>query len=113
MRSHLSFGKQVVGAIVAVVGLWISGSALADPIGPECGTCQGAMYYVQYSGQALPDNDPLHETFRIFLTIATSTLNIPGVAGIGAAAVKVSSSTVGATLFSAPGGTANWSVTAG
>jgi hypothetical protein len=40
-------------------------------------------------------------------------LNIPGATAIGAAAVKVSSSTVGATLFSAPYGTGSWTVVGG
>jgi hypothetical protein len=90
--------------------------AMADPIGgpgSTCGTCQGATYWVQYSGAALPDSDPNHETFRIFLTIDTSTLNLPGVFGIGAASVKVSAQSTGATLFQAPSGIGNWAIVGG
>jgi hypothetical protein len=106
--------KRLLATLVATLGLLIAGSAVADPIGgPGCGSCQGATYYLQYSGSALPDADPLHETFRIFLTIDTSTLSIPGAVAIGAAAVKVSSSATGATLFSAPYGTVNWAVMPG
>jgi hypothetical protein len=111
--SHLRIAKPLAGAFAAILGLFLSNAAMADPIGPTCGTCQGATYWVQYSGAALPDSDPMHETFRIFLTIDTSTLNIPGVFGIGAAAVKVSAQSTGATLFQAPGGTGNWAIVNG
>jgi hypothetical protein len=113
---QLTNSKLLTGAFAAIAGFFISSTAMADPIGgpgSTCGSCQGATYWVQYSGAALPDADPAHQTFRIFLTIDTSTLNIPGVFGIGAAAVKVSAQTTGATLFQAPSGTGNWAIVDG
>lgn len=88
------------------------GVASADPIGPNCDTCQGSIYILSYSGIALPDADPLHETFRITLTIDTNGYNGGGVA-LDAAAIKVSSSVVASSPFAAPGGLANWVIVAG
>jgi len=88
------------------------GWASADPIGPTCGTCQGSIYTLTYGGTPLADADPLHETYRVTLTINTSGYNGSGV-GLDAVAVKVSSSVVSASLFAAPGGTSTWTLVSG
>lgn len=98
------------------------GQAHATPIGPNCPTCQGSIYTLTYDGTALPDSDTAHETFRIIYTIDTSGYSssgpAPGVA-IDAAAIKVSSSVVSASLFDAPqadgstGGASDWTIVPG
>ena len=105
--------KKFAGFLAAVALGALSFGAIADPIGPTCftdptkDTCQGSLYALTYSGTALPDSDPLNETFRIFLDINTTGYNGGG-AFLDQVAIKVSSSFVDATLFSAPGGTAAW-----
>jgi hypothetical protein len=98
--------KSFTIALIAVGGLLLAsaGPSVADPIGPICGTCQGSTYQLTYSGDALPDADPLHETFRISLIIDTS-----GYSGGGSflheVAIKVTANFNGgesASLFSAP-----------
>lgn len=87
----------------------------ADPIGPNCGSCNGGTYTLFYSGNPLLDADPLHETYRV--TLEASTAGVVPVLGantfVNAAAIKVSSSVFGASLFSAPGGVANWNLVPG
>jgi len=95
------FGLLSVGIIAQ------SGPVYADPIGPSCPTCQGSIYTLSYSGFALPDFDPLHETFGITLTIDTSGYWGGGVA-IDAVAIKVSPSVFSSSLVTAPGGVGNW-----
>lgn len=108
------------------------GQASATPIGPSCngtvgaegqnGSCQGATYTLTFDGNALPDTDPNHETYRITYTIDTTNYASsgpnPGVA-IDAAAIKVSSGVFAASLFDAPqadgspGGASDWNLIAG
>ena len=75
-------------------------------------TFQGTIWSLSYSGIALADADPLHETYRIALGVDTN-----GYIGTGSfldqVALKVSSSLVSASLFSAPGGTGAWSLASG
>ena len=94
--------------LIALGGLLLAsaGPAVADPIGPICGTCQGSTYQLTYSGSAESDVDLLHETFRISLIIDTS-----GYTGGGSflhdVAIKVTANFNGgesASLFSAPSG---------
>lgn len=100
-------------AAAVMVGTFMqAGIAKADPIGPTCGTCQGSIYTLTYSGSPLPDADPATETFRITLTIDTNGYSGGGVA-LDAAAIKVSSSVVSSTLVAAPGGVANWNLVPG
>lgn len=92
------------------------GQANATPIGPDCPTCQGSIYSLTFDGSALADSDPDHETYRITYTIDTTGYSSSGPtpgAAIDAAAIKVSSSLVDASLFSAPGGTGNWDLILG
>ncbi|HET7874977.1 MAG TPA: hypothetical protein VFN71_05580 [Methylomirabilota bacterium] len=95
-------------ALMALGGLLLAsaGPAVADPIGPTCGTCQGATYQLTYSGSAEPDADPLHETFRISLIIDTSGYSGGG-SFIHDVAIKVTANFdagESASLFSAPSG---------
>jgi hypothetical protein len=106
MKKHF----VAVAAFLALYGM--AGHASADPIGPDCDTCQGAIYTLTYSGVALPDADPATETFRATLTIDTSGYNGGG-GFIDAAAIKISASSVSATLFAAPGGVGNWTLVPG
>lgn len=105
-----------LGIAVFVLGIIVrSGPAYADPIGglnSNCGSCQGSIYTLSYDGTALPDADPLHETFRITLTIDTNGYTGGG-GFIDAAAIKVSSSVFNSSLFDAPGGTGNWNLVPG
>lgn len=89
-----------------------SGPAYADPIGPFCSKCQGSIYTLSYSGFALPDSDPFHETFGITLTIDTSGYWGAGVA-IDSVAIKVSPSVFSSSLVDAPGGVGNWQLVPG
>lgn len=88
------------------------GPSCADSIGPDCpnGSCDGAIYTLHYSGNALPDSDLLHETFRITLDIDTNTYSGGG-SFLDNVAIKVSSppNLFAASLFNAPGGVGNWS----
>lgn len=98
--------KGLVAISILVALLAIGSQASADPIGPDCGTCQGSIYTLTYDGTALADADPLKETFRITLTIDTTGYSGGG-GFIDAAAIKVSSSSVSASLFDAPVGVGN------
>ena len=73
---------------------------------------QGTVWSLSYSGSALADVDPLHETYQITLGVNTS-----GYTGSGSfldqVALKVSSSLIGASLVSAPGGAGNWMLSPG
>lgn len=73
---------------------------------------QGTVWSLSYSGSALADADPLHETYQITLAVNTSGYTGTG-SFIDQVAVKVSSSLFGATLVSAPGGAANWVLAGG
>ena len=62
-------------------------------------------------GVALPDADPLTETFRILLHVDTTNY-AGGGSFLNNVAIKVSAppNLVDASLFSAPGGTADWAL---
>ncbi len=94
------------GAFAWVV---LSPLASADPIGPNCGTCQGSIYVLTYPGTALADADPLHETFEVTLTINTAGYTRGGT-DIDDVAVKVSNSVSAVTLVAAPTSVLDWTV---
>jgi hypothetical protein len=107
----------LVSGFLALAAL--ASSARATPIGPSCGTCQGSIYDLSYSGSPIAsDPTPLPnapsgtETFRITYTIDTA-----GYAGGGSyldtVALKVASSFLDASLVSAPGGVAVWAEMSG
>jgi hypothetical protein len=91
-----------------------AGSARADSIGPNCGSCQGSIYTLTNLGLVtdLVTGDGLSDTWRIVLTIDTTGYTGKGVR-IDEVALKVSSGIDGARLVSAPGGTSNWSMVLG
>lgn len=110
----LSWKSVIAAAGIAV----LSQFAAAEPIGPDCApidTCNGGIYTLSYDGTALVDADPLHETYRITLSIDTSGVNgvVSDATAIDAVAIKVSSSVFDASLFSAPVDTANWVLVSG
>lgn len=107
---------------LAVAGLIVLPAlASADPIGPNCTTCDGGIYTLSWSGT--PQSTTLTtETDRITLTIDTSGVSafLTGLGGglvapfaLDAAAIKIASSVISATLFAAPGGTGNWNLIPG
>ncbi len=104
------FGMIIAGAVF--LGALSYGSAYALSIGPDCGTCQGSIYSLSYDGTALPDSDPLHETYRITYDIDTTGYNGGG-SYLDQVALKVSSSVYNVSLFGAPGGTGAWSLNPG
>lgn len=103
-------------ALILVLGFFMTalerGGAYADSIGPDCPSCDGGIYTLHYSGSALSDSDPLHETFRIMLDIDTNTYSGGG-SYLDQVAVKVSSAVTGFSLFDAPGGAGNWTLISG
>jgi len=93
-------------AFAAALAVLASAAASADPIGPECGTCQGSIYTLEY------DPTPLAtiantQTYRITLTIDSSGYTGGGV-GIDTVSVKVANMLFAGSLASAPGGVDNW-----
>ena len=86
--------------------LLLASASGATPIGPACGTCQGSIYDISYSGSPI-STTATTETFRITYTIDTTGYNGSGTY-LDAVALKVASSFVDATLVSAPNGVAAW-----
>lgn len=73
---------------------------------------QGTIWSLSYSGSALADSDPAHETYRVTLDVDTSGYTGGG-SFIDQVALKVSSSLYGASLVSGPGGASNWVISSG
>jgi hypothetical protein len=85
--------------------------AAADPIGPDCATCQGAIFTLE---SFLLDNNPTEDLYAIRLTMNTAGLTTapdPAYA-IDSVAVKTTAQSDawvdGFNLFAAPGGVASW-----
>jgi hypothetical protein len=96
--------KYVAGAVAAA---FASAAAFADPIGPDCATCFGTIYTLQYD--PVPDSTTATtQTYDVFLTLDTSGTTGAG-PNLAAVALKVSSASnfVGASLASGPAG---WTV---
>ncbi len=99
--------RNLAFSLLTLVALGLAaGSASADPIGPDCGTCQGSIYWLEYGGSPISTTSTT-ETFRITLTIDTSGYNGGGIL-LNAVAVKVSSNLLSMSLFDAPGGAGAW-----
>lgn len=81
-------------------------AANATPIGPNCGTCQGSIYELSYSGTPIATT-ATSETWQITYTIDTAGYDAGG-SHIFNVALKVSSELLSADLVSAPGGVGNW-----
>jgi hypothetical protein len=103
--------KFTTGLASSLLMLLYAAAGYADPIGPGCGTCNGGIYTLSYSGSPISSTATTN-TYRITLTIDTTDPTfIATAAAVDAAAIKVSSSVVSASLFSAP--TAGWVITDG
>jgi hypothetical protein len=94
------------GAAWIALALLAAGSASADPIGPDCDTCQGSIYTLEYDPVPLSVT-PFNRTYRITLTIDTSGYSGGGV-GIDTVSIKVANFLHAAWLTSAPSGADNW-----
>jgi hypothetical protein len=94
---------------LSIAGFGVSAPAGATPIGPatSCGSCDGAIY--DLSVNAIPISG---STYRFRLSIDTNTYDPGGSSSppyyLAEVSIKVSSNVSGASLFSAPGGTADW-----
>src|SRR5262245_46699234 len=64
-REGVEMARIVSIVVLLIVAGFVAGPAQADPIGPNCGSCNGGIYTLSYSGVPLPDADPIHETFRV------------------------------------------------
>ncbi|HZO07877.1 MAG TPA: PEP-CTERM sorting domain-containing protein [Myxococcota bacterium] len=108
MRAVGSAGLLTRLAALAALGLGLftGGSASAAPIGPDCGTCQGSIYTLQYNPTPVATTATT-QTFRITFTIDTSGYDGGGT-GIDTVAVKISDSLVSGSLVAAPLGVDNW-----
>jgi len=77
-------------------------SISAGSIGPDCGSCQGASYYLEYLGPVADiygADGNSNDTFQFKLTVDATNYNGPGVA-IDAIAIKVSASVDKVTIAS-------------
>ena len=93
--------------VAATLGLLVHGRvASADPIGPDCATCQGAIYELLYNPTPI-SSDADSSVFGIVLRIDTTGYTGGGVS-IGNVAFKVSPSLDGVSVFDAPGGAGDW-----
>ena len=92
--------------VSAAASLLFASTSDATPIGPSCGTCQGSIYELSYSGSPI-STTANSETFQITYTIDTAGYNGGG-AYLNTVALKVASSFLNADLVSAPGGIASW-----
>jgi hypothetical protein len=91
--------------------LVLAPAAQADPIGPDCDTCQGGIYTLSYDGSPI-STTATTETFRITLSVDASGYG-GAATHLEEAAVKVSSSIVSASIVSGPGMVPWWMVMGG
>jgi hypothetical protein len=92
--------------LACLLALLLSAAANATPIGPSCGTCQGAIYELSYGGAPVATTATT-ETWQITYTIDTTGYNGGGT-HLFNVALKVSANLLDADLISAPGGVGNW-----
>jgi hypothetical protein len=97
--------------VAGLAVLAVSTRANATPMGPSCGTCQGSIYELTYSGSPI-SSTATTQTFAITVTIDPTAYNGGG-AFINAVAPKVSNAVNAVTLASAPGVLANWTTMKG
>ena len=99
--------RKALNLLVCALALGLTGSsALADSIGPNCGTCQGSIYTLTYS--TIGTN-----IFQITYTVDTSGYN-GGSTSLDDVAFKVSAhDPSNVSLVSAPSGPTNWTVLKG
>ena len=98
--------------IAAAVALALcAGQAMADPIGPNCGTCQGSIYELLYNLTPI-GSDADSTQYEIVLRINTNGYTGGGVR-IDDVSFKLSPSLDGVVLLDAPGGAGAWSTMLG
>jgi hypothetical protein len=97
---------MLLWGVGVLAGITLAASAHATPIGPNCGTCQGSIYEITYSGVPI-SSTATTQTWEITYSINTAGYNGGGTR-LNAVALKVSSQLVSADLVSAPGGVASW-----
>lgn len=102
--------------VTTVLAMLAASSAFGGSIGPNCGTCQGGIYSLNYT--TVSTNVGGNDTYNLFLTINDSALSINGYTlsqiYVGAVAPKITSATpTSETLLAAPGGPANWTTVPG
>ena len=106
---------RVLGLAAGLI-LGIGQIAAADPIGPDCDTCQGGIFTLE---SFLLDNNPTEDLYAIRLTMNTAGLiTAPDPAfAIDSIAVKTTAQNdawiSGFDLFAAPGGQASWNQLSG
>lgn len=83
--------------------------AAATPIGPNCGTCSGAIFDLTYQTVSI---GATNDVFDVTMFVDTTTYTGGGLY-IAAVAPKVSPSVVSASLLNAPGGTGVWNTQLG
>ena len=108
--------KLLLYPVAAIALLLTASLTRADVIGTPTNpcindSCDGAQYSLTYSGFALPDSDPLHETFEISLNVDTTNYTGGG-SFLDNVAIKVSSTPnlVAASIVDAPGGNNDWTI---
>lgn len=102
-------------ALLALLLLPLStGNAEAGPIGPDCDSCQGAIYTLVNLGQVtdIQGADGQTDTWRILLSVDTAGYTGVGVR-ISEVAIKVSSGLDAIQLTDAPGGASAWQMVSG
>lgn len=101
--------------LLALAPLWPGGAFAEIVTLSGCASCNGGTYSLSYDGQALPDSDPAHETFRITLSIDTSGVPaaVAGAVALDTASIKIAPAVRGGLLVSAPGGLSQWQLLGG
>ena len=105
LRSPLLLAAAAIGLVA------VGRSAAADPIGPDCDTCQGSIYTLLYNPTPL-GSDADSTQYGIVLRIDTTNYTGGGV-NIDDVAFKISPNLDGVLLVDAPGGAADWSTAPG
>src|SRR5437867_1098062 len=92
--------KFITGAGTILLLLVLAPTLKADPIGPDCGTCQGSIYTLELLG------NPSTNVYDVRLEIDTSGYNGGG-SFIDSVAVKIGDA-IDVSLLDAPGGAGSW-----
>jgi hypothetical protein len=107
-----SMRKLMTFLAVAVAITLSTGISLADPIGPDCTTCQGSIYLLEYDpANTTVDPGTGDNIYDVFLTIDTSGYTGGG-AFLDTVAIKISNSVdfTTSSLVAAPGGVGAWTL---
>ena len=92
--------KFITGAGALLLVLVLAPTLKADPIGPDCGTCQGSIYTLELLG------NPSTNVYDVRLEIDTTGYSGGG-SFIHSVAVKIGDATA-VSLLDAPGGAGAW-----